>query len=102
MKQTHEQQQSESHSVRHALVLRPLSRALGYSGHLLLCVSSSLLLLTDAQADPVYSCTSNTGNQVCNVWATDGTQSTPYTISNTYRTQIITNSASFEINGAAG
>lgn len=60
-----DQRTSLTHSVRNIPVLRPLNHALGYSGHLLLCVSGSLLLLTNAQADP--SCNAS-DMQICNTY----------------------------------
>ncbi len=100
MQQPHEQQQSESHSGRHALVLRPLRIALGYSGNLLLCISGSLLPLTGAQATLSYQC-SGTDTQVCSMSA-DTPLGTPLTISDPWRPQQITITASFVIDGAAG
>ncbi|MGB6102735.1 MAG: autotransporter outer membrane beta-barrel domain-containing protein [Pusillimonas sp.] len=104
MKRTHEQQQSELCPVRPALLLRPLSLALGYSGQILLCVSGSLLPLAAAQADLAVNCGSSTSSiLICNT-STDTQRAmwAPLTITDTVRAQQMTNTASFDIVGANG
>ena len=85
--QTHEQsgidpRANSVHSVRNAMILRPLIRSLGYSGHLLLCVSGSLLPLAYAQAST--SCApAESGRQVCSILADDDNTYTDQTFSST-------------------
>ncbi|NYT35816.1 autotransporter outer membrane beta-barrel domain-containing protein [Allopusillimonas soli] len=101
MKQTNEQSyirrcHVSSHSVSPPLVLRPLVRALGRRGHILLCVSGALLPLAAAHADLGYDCKLVSGIMTCSLSA-PSPLSGALTLSNLYLPQQITNTASFDI-----
>ncbi len=101
MKQTHQQRytarrNASSNSLRHPLALRPLSRALGSRGQILLCVSGVLLPLAAAHADLGYNCTVPSGIVTCSLSA-DAPLTGALTLSNQYLPQQITNTASFAI-----
>jgi len=87
MMQPHEQSSIDRrigsvHSVRNALIPRPLIRALGYGGHMLLCVSGSLLPLTYAQAS--VSCAPSVSSMhVCSILAASDNTYTDQTFTST-------------------
>ncbi|WP_143705462.1 autotransporter outer membrane beta-barrel domain-containing protein [Pollutimonas subterranea] len=93
-----DQRASSVYSVRNALILRPLNRALGYSGHLLLCISGSLLPLAAAHANLGYDCSEKAGIVTCSLSA-DSPLWGSLTLSNPSEEQQITNTASFNIGG---